>query len=458
MWLYVPNLDLSKDAPGSACLGKALAPASTGSELTAVLWVTSSGIATQRQHSWRGWKIRPWIARLLPAISNPLMAERGAAAWIASLPVSPASLGAQPASKKGSTTPAGSGRLSFGSFGIWSPESCSWKTCQASFLEEDSNTSSVILPKWGSMRSGAISRREPWAPDTSASDSSSWPTPNTAPDAPNGGLNRGDGQIRNRDTDQCLGSRATSWPTPTAKDEASTSASGYELSGSHHPGTTLTDAIRAWPSPRAEDSESCGNHPNATDSLTGAISLWATPAAHERAQMPRDVDHGIQLANQVDLWATPNAMADGSTSRDGDRIGEPLLGGQASQWQTSTANPATYTAGNAPGYECLPGQVQNWPTPNARDHTDLASRNGGASLSHATETGEFSHLAPAIQGGAKSSTTARTSRRRLNPAFVCWLMGWPWWWTRPEPINCAAEEMALWRLKLRWHLSCLLNE
>ncbi len=62
------------------------------------------------------------------------------------------------------------------------------------------------------------------------------------------------------------------------------------------------------------------------------------------------------------------------------------------------------------GESNLADDVQGWPTPNSRDHkgTDLQSRNGGASLSHATETGEFSH-----QG---QQPTGKASNAHLWPA------------------------------------------
>ena len=39
-----------------------------------------------------------------------------------------------------------------------------------------------------------------------------------------------------------------------------------------------------WPTARAEDSESCGNHPGAVDSLTGATSQWQTPRAYSHGE------------------------------------------------------------------------------------------------------------------------------------------------------------------------------
>lgn len=67
----------------------------------------------------------------------------------------------------------------------------------------------------------------------------------------------------------------------------------------------------------------------------------------------------------------------------------------------------------------------------------------------------FSPQAPEISDGPASSSVAPTSRRRLNPAFVCWLMGWPAHWTSPAPISSGAAETASWRCKLRSRLSNL---
>ncbi len=66
--------------------------------------------------------------------------------------------------------------------------------------------------------------------------------------------------------------------------------------------------------------------------------------------------------------------------------------------------------------------------------------------------------APQTQDGPTSSQTSDGSRPRLNPAFVNWLQGNPFWWTHPEPINCARQEIKSWRSKLRQRLSCLLGE
>lgn len=87
----------------------------------------------------------------------------------------------------------------------------------------------------------------------------------------------------------------------------------------------------------------------------------------------------------------------------------------------------------------------------------------GRSTNHANQLPNFvmilySHPAQPMPDGETSSESAPDARPRLNPVFVCWLMGWPSHWTRAEPISSGAQETALWRSKLQQHLSCLLDE
>jgi hypothetical protein len=50
--------------------------------------------------------------------------------------------------------------------------------------------------------------------------------------------------------------------------------------------------------------------------------------------------------------------------------------------------------------------------------------------------------------GKVSSKQHRTLHPRLNPAFVSWLMGYPWYWMRATPTNFAARETQLWLRRL----------
>lgn len=178
-------------------------------------------------------------------------------------------------------------------------------------------------------------------------------------------------------------------------------------------------------------------------------------------------------------------MTGGHANRGGDRQSEKLLVGQAQSWPTvadhgearatyARGNPtltgatrdwATPTAhdGRRPGQDHASTQGANlsrdaakWPTPKARDwkggggmkerHSpDLDKIAEASALSPqatpTTTTEPSSTGAPSTSGEA-SSIGVPTSRQRLNPLFVEWLMGWPEGWTSLAPTGCASSETA----------------
>ncbi len=437
MWL-IPSLPDSRSAQVSGCSTRECEQDSNTLDTDIKFWVMRNGTHTQSPRSWRGWTRRLWSQRLFGAMISQK--------WTPSLcgdesefcqPVFLASRGPSPESKAASPTSDGFGTTSLESSTECNPSGCSWKTCQdspAAILNgEHWQTEQRSLfdgtawmpfyerwPKEGSMRNGRMYRRKKLARRTDASACSSWPSPHT--------------------------------PSPHSSDNSETTYTGR--------------AAAIWPSPRSEDSESCGNHPDATDSLTGATGLWptpnnfsagngpdgnefstqarawATPNAHD-GRRPTD-EHSTQGANlqrEADQWATPNGSAAGSKSRGGDRIDEPLLGGQVQQWPT----PAS----------------RDYRSPNSQDSQDSQDSRGrntttGQQLQNFVEhVPTTATCLPPDQTASGGEKSRHTSTRRLNPAFVCWLQGWPWHWTRAEPINCGAAETALFRSRLLSHLSNL---
>lgn len=414
MWL-IPSA-LSRSAPASACSTLASSSDSPTSEFPLAFFATSSGKPSPRPASWSGWKTRPWSRRLFGAATCRLSDGADFEAWLTSwLRDFPASPSASPASSLRPTTSAGSGRTSQMPFATYDRASSSWRTCAASLLDMEDST--PCMPAWpvsDSMQNGRCYQRKPLALRISAS------------------------------------------------------------------------AFSSWPTARAEDSESAGNHPNATDSLTGATRNWPTARAMDAQgatyMNQRDGSTRMMLGGAAQTWPTASA-------RDGDSRRCPTkpdsaawknkvsrgavnaagmlsddLSSSASAWQSPQTSDA-----NGPrkpdGKRSLGLNTQaSWATPNARDHKgrDLDSRNGGASLAHQAQTGEMTHSPSSrpvlsTHDGRELSPTDRTLRPRLNPAFVCWLMGWPTWWTSPAPISCARVEMALYRRRQLAHLSSLLG-
>ena len=335
-WLFIP----SHCVPELGCSTKDCAPDASFSASNKEPFVTLKWKPLQPQRLLAAWRKNAWMRRLSGLTLSPSTAERGAAAWIASLPVSHANPIASPVAAKAPRTTGGCGATSAES--------------SATFLLGSffSKTSGDCFPVEGSRKSS-----DRWAPSGSILNGEYWPRPKLAPVTSGGGF--------------------SFWPTATV----------------------------------------CGNHNrkgaslNSGDGLATASSQWMTPM----------VPNGGRVVS-ADLVAS-KSMTDSGQKR---------------------------TVG-------LESQARHWPTPMASDDgqkvTENSSQSGliGASL-------RFSRPDLILPTGNGDSRHRLGSRPRLNPAFVCWLMGWPWWWMNPGQISFAAAEMALFRFRLQQHLSCLLDE
>ena len=225
----------------------------------------------------------------------------------------------------------------------------------------------------------------------------------------------------------------------------------------------LCKKAATWPSPRSEDSESCGNHPQATDSLTGASRQWQTPKTPSGGNTSRG--HGRKgeplLDGQAKAWKTPHGFQAGN-GPDGNEFAK-----MAKQWRTPDA-PSGGGVRNRQGsigsghQTTIAEQAEHWPTPGANDQKGSAQKGQRrGQLDEATEQ-IHTHLsssppAPTSPDGPTSSPPTPTSRRRLNPAFVSWLMGWPIHWTAPVPIPSGPAATAWWRWQARSHLNACFN-
>ena len=253
--------------------------------------VMLSGKASQRPLSWRGWKSRPWIARLSGTISQPSTASRGAAKWIASLAESPASRSALQASVKGSQMTDGSERISSGWSMKFDPASSCWKTSQVSLFTDCPASSEDwrTLSRAGGVANGCAYPRAPWVPRTEGLDSSgsSWPTPRTI----TGGAESAERKQELGRTESGGGdlqAAADKWPTPTSQDAVGSGSAGYSTESGRSEGVTLTDAtVRAsrlgLPTVSAGESGSPLEAPRQrlnpafVEALMGLPPGWSTP-------------------------------------------------------------------------------------------------------------------------------------------------------------------------------------
>jgi len=94
---------------------------------------------------------------------------------------------------------------------------------------------------------------------------------------------------------------------------------------------------------------------------------------------------------------------------------------------------------------------RDWKGANTREHfAEDSNKRHLDQLPNFIRHSEYSpQRLPNSTNGSESSKSSRTSSRRLNPAFDAWLMGFPWWWTRPEPLRFAPAEMRSYLSKLR---------
>lgn len=250
-----------------------------------------------------------------------------------------------------------------------------------------------------------------------------------------------------------------------------------------------------WPTARAEDSESCGNHPGAVDSLTGAARMWHTPKAHENAEtsgtfVGRNADRGAHcfsgLGAQTAMWQAP--ATDSFRCRGGDRKHEMGLDQEARMWPNyktplpnETSNeywermtayekenginpadggmhwptPRTITGGaesaqrkqelgrTESGGSDLQSAAANWPTPATRDYrspnaaSHMDRSTGAKHLDQLPNFIEHSFL-PAPPTSTLGGKSPSGCTRRLNPDFVDWLMGLPPGWTDYAPLETAS--------------------
>ena len=258
------------------------------------------------------------------------------------------------------------------SLGSFDHDGLSLRTSQGCLLcQEQWGESLETLPASGMWDAGDVYALQTSAPATCESGCSLWPTAS--------------GSVAND------GETQESWEARKRRNlEKHCNGNGM--------GTPLTIAATCWPTARQEDGESCGNHPGAVDSLTGAAKQWPTPMS-----VPESTASHNQLSGQfrrkmgeaLELWQPP--ATDSFRSRGGDRKDEQGLDQQARFWPTISANEIPRLK-----RDTITDRVSDW----------------DASLPD-----------PQTPDGPASSESAPISRRRLNPRFVEWLMGFPVSWT-----------------------------
>lgn len=188
------------------------------------------------------------------------------------------------------------------------------------------------------------------------------------------------------------------WPTATSSVDSGSAA--YSTESVRHAGTTLTDAIRNWATPKA---------------LTGGAN-----SNREARRERTGKTGGADLQEQITHWQTPGT--DSFRSRGGDRKDEMGLDQEARNWGTPRTSDykgsgpmGSKSQAHMEGKGYLCAQTEHW-------------------------IADFNSLpAPQTQDGPQSSGSGQTSRR-LSPRFVEFLMGFPIGWTELCPTEPNASD------------------
>ena len=203
----------------------------------------------------------------------------------------------------------------------------------------------------------------------------------------------------------------SSWPAMRA-----TSGGGNRSAypdAPYRPG--LSELANNWPTARQEDGESCGNHPGAVDSLTGAAKLWGTPDSpgsggpRNRQNSPGD-GHQVTIAEQ----AEQKSYRDRSGTTKGEQLPNFVEHNCASP-------PAPQIQDGQPSSESGQTSRRLWPTPDV-----MAS--GGCKATAGTDL-ETQKRPDGTKAQVRLQHLTDQGKRRLNPRFVEWLMGFPTSWT-----------------------------
>jgi len=227
----------------------------------------------------------------------------------------------------------------------------------------------------------------------------------------------------------------------------------------------------SWPTARAEDAESCGNHPGANDSLTGAAKNWQTPdagvfndgqsvetflARRKKLQAKKYNGNGCGIPLAIEAkrffqarnWPTPDAVtgSGGPRSRSAKELRAITNGQQIGKHHRQV---------NLSDAAALALQARNWPTPRANDFKsgEVSERVYGKNSRPLAEVA--SRFSRRARTTSKRGANFSDGTPRLNPRFVEHLMGLIPGWTGSAPLEI--QSFRLWLAMHSSHLRALLR-
>jgi hypothetical protein len=194
-----------------------------------------------------------------------------------------------------------------------------------------------------------------------------------------------------------------------------------KLAGQTAYGLELRDAIRAeqlWPTPATMN-------PNEQEDLDS----WQKRREQCRERHGNN-GFGVPLGIAVRLWPTPTAAM--TTGPGGNREGTPNLQTAVSAWPTPKARDYRSVSGNEDRHSPDLNVAALWHTPQASDGE--GSRTGVSGTSGTGRTPDGRKVSTSLQSDLRSEIG------RLNPAWVCSLMGFPCGWLDIGPPDQASPK------------------
>ncbi len=177
-------------------------------------------------------------------------------------------------------------------------------------------------------------------------------------------------------------------------------------------------------------------------------SSWRTPdtpgsGGPRNRQDSRGNGHQITIGEQAEAWATPDGSLPGGYNKSptAGAANRPTISTQSENWGTPRATTGQYCNQRDGGtIQTVQGQAEDWQEPGS----------------------ESSPPAPQTQSGKTCwcndpGCDLRSHKRRLNPLFVTWLMGWPIWWLTSVQQPSAGPAMVLYLSRQRLLLRSLLG-
>lgn len=198
-------------------------------------------------------------------------------------------------------------------------------------------------------------------------------------------------------------SSGSGWPTPTSMDSKSAARAHYDWG---RPGVTLTDAMRAWPTPSA------GGHNDTEEPET-----WRARQAMLKQKGVNGNGAGVPLAIAAKEWPTP----------------------VASESANRTTKEPPQSIRNGHGRHLSATAISGWPTPRATDG-DKGGPNGrdGSGSPH-LPMAAIQHSLPDPTTPPDGESTS-SNIQVLNPRFVEALMGFPIGWTGFELLETPSSQ------------------